>query len=76
MWYCVDSIEDGVAVLMNEAGEQVAVREETLAPGIREGDWGQYENGLFAKDEQETVRRREITAAKLARLLARGKNPR
>ena len=59
MFWTIDRIEDGVAVLLSEDGKAVSLPAELLTDGAREGDWGRLAGDIFMPDAVETQKRRQ-----------------
>lgn len=73
-YYCVDRLEDGLAVLLDDEENTLKVPAGALAaqnPPVREGDILVRDGERWVRDDAETERRRARAAALLARVLAR-----
>lgn len=72
MFYCIDRIEDGKAVLLDEAENEMLLSTELLTKGAKEGDWGVLDTaGCFVPNISETDRRRAQINELLSELLNR-----
>ncbi len=69
MFWTIDRIEDGVAVLLSEDGKAVSLLAELLADGAHEGDWGRLAGEIFMPDVVETQKRRQQLRGLLEDLL-------
>lgn len=69
MFYSVDSIEEGKAVLMAYDETTVCVNQNELGQGVAEGDIVEFQNGVYIKNEEETEKQKQITADLLKRIL-------
>lgn len=69
MFYSVDSIEDGKAVLMAYDESTICVLQSQLAFGVAEGDIVEFQDGVYIKNEEETEKQKQITADLLKQLL-------
>lgn len=69
MKYYVDRIEEGVAVMDNDLGEQIKVPLSRLPDGIRDGSvLERDENGIFTHNEDAEAQRRKEMSERLRRL--------
>ena len=69
MFYSVDSIEDGKAVLMAYDESTICVLVSWLESGVAEGDIVELKDGIYVKNEEETEKQKQITADLLKQLL-------
>ncbi|MDD2993838.1 MAG: hypothetical protein PWQ08_710 [Clostridiales bacterium] len=69
MFWTIDRIEDGVAVLLSEDGQAVSLPAELLPDGTGEGDWGRLAGKIFMPDVVETQKRRQQLKGLLEDLL-------
>lgn len=63
MEYCVDRIEEGVAVLLSSDGETLRLPLSALPAGTAEGSVLREEGGVFVPDEAQAVSRRAALLA-------------
>lgn len=69
MFWNIDRIEEGIAVLISEEGKQYQLPADRLPQGAAEGDWGRLEGGIFLADPIETEKRRSRVRGLLDDLL-------
>lgn len=72
MFFSIDRIVQGTAVLIGEDKLPLEVPAAMLPQGAVAGDVLRYENGAFLPAPEETAQRRERVAAMLEKLLRRG----
>ncbi len=59
MFYAVDRLEGGIAVLVDDEENTSTVERALLPEGVVQGDVLRLEEGRYQRDEEETARRRE-----------------
>ena len=70
MLYCIDRFEANKVVFVTENGKQETFSKE-VAPTSKVSDWGRIVNGVFVKDDDETIKRRIVINDLLENLLKR-----
>lgn len=69
MFFSIDRIVDGVAMLIGEDRKPLEVPAHMLPNGAKEGDTVRYRNGMFFPAPEKTAERRAMVADMLALLL-------
>lgn len=72
MYFSLDRIVSGKAMLLGEDGKPLEVPLSMLPEGAQNGDMFFFENGKFTKDENKAKERRERVAEMLEVLLQGG----
>ncbi|NLW78788.1 MAG: DUF3006 domain-containing protein [Ruminococcaceae bacterium] len=75
MFFSIDRMASGRAVLMGEDGKPLEVGIDLLPPGAKAGDMLYYDKGRFTAAPEKTRERRERMADVLARLLRNREEP-
>lgn len=69
MFWTIDRMEEGTAILLCEDGRRSALPAEQLPAGAAEGDWGRLVDGAFLLDPAQTEKRRQKIRGLLKDLL-------
>ena len=69
MFWTIDRVEEGTAILLCEDGRRSALPAEQLPAGAAEGDWGRLVDGAFLPDPAQTEKRRQKIRGLLKDLL-------
>ena len=69
MKYTIDRISGNMAVCEDENGDLVKLMASELPSGVKEGDILKKQDGVWYKDEAESIERRQAMKEKLNRLI-------